>query len=91
MPVGRPEATPPTTVRELLDDIELWPRFVEGAIAAGVGGMVHLVDEPSVADRLAAFFDAPVTAIPDALTLGGGDPGREALADLMDRLGLTSA
>ncbi len=91
VPVGRPEATPPTTVRELLDDIELWPRFVEGAIAAGVGGMVHLVDEPSVADRLAAFFDAPVTAIPDALTLGGGDPGREALADLMDRLGLTSA
>jgi len=86
--VGESDATTPATVRALLDDSDLWPRFVAGAIRAGVGGMVHLVDEVSVADRLAAFLEFPVAAIPDALTLGGGDPGREELVALMGRLGL---
>jgi alpha-L-rhamnosidase len=84
------DARPPSTVRELLDDGQLWPQFVDGAVNAGVGGMVHLVDEPSVADRLGPFLNAPVSQIPDALTLGGGDPGREALVALLSDLKLTA-
>ena len=63
-----------------MDDEPTWRRFYEAAVAAGVGGMVHLTGEASVADRLAPILDQPVAAVLDHLTLGGSDPGRESLA-----------
>jgi alpha-L-rhamnosidase len=78
----------PRTVRELMDDEPAWRRFHEAAVAAGVGGMVHLAGEASVADRLAAVLDEPVAAVLDVLTLGGSDPGMDRLvAELADLVG----
>jgi alpha-L-rhamnosidase len=75
----------PRTVRELMDDEPTWRRFHEAAVAAGLGGMVHLAGEADVADRMASALDQPVTVVLDLLTLGGADPGRERLeAELGD-------
>ncbi|HEY5515245.1 MAG TPA: family 78 glycoside hydrolase catalytic domain, partial [Pengzhenrongella sp.] len=77
----------PRTVRELMDDEPTWRRFYEAAVAAQVGGMVHLTGEASVADRLAPVLDQPVAVVLDVLTMGGADPGRDrltaALGDLV--------
>lgn len=82
-----PTAGRPRTVRELMDDEPAWRRFHEAAVAAGVGGMVHLDGEASVADRLAPALDQPVGVVVDLLTLGGADPGRDRLlAELGDLL-----
>lgn len=86
VPWAESAAAPPRTVRELMDDEPRWRRFCEAAVEAGVGGMVHLTGEASVADRVAAVLDEPVATVLDALTLGGADPGRDRLAELLGDL-----
>lgn len=76
----------PRTVRQLMDDEPSWRRFYEAAIAASVGGMVHLSDEASVADRMASALDQPASVLLDLLTLGGSDPGRDRLAEQLGDL-----
>jgi alpha-L-rhamnosidase len=83
-----PAPIKPQTVREVLDSPETWDRFVDAAMRAELGGMARTHDARSLADRLSAFLDGPIAAIPDILTLGGNDPGRdrfvELLGDLLD-------
>jgi alpha-L-rhamnosidase len=76
----------PRTARDLMDDEPSWRRFHEAAVAARVGGMLNLVDEAAVADRLGPVLDEPVRVLPDLLTLGGADSGRERLLALLGDL-----
>jgi hypothetical protein len=39
-----------------------------------------------LADRLSAFLDQPVSALPDILTMGGNDPGRDRFVALLGDL-----
>ena len=85
-PLDSAPSGPPRTVRQLMDDADLWSRIVEAVIAAGVGGMARVTDESSVADRMSAHLDQPISVIPDALTLGGSADGRRRLVELLDEL-----
>ena len=85
-PLEGARSGPPRTVRELMDDEDVWSRTVQAVIDAGVGGMVHVTDEASVADRMSAHLDQPISVIPDALTLGGSDAGRRRLVELLDEV-----
>jgi len=79
VPMSPVPSSPPRTIRALMDDPQVWSAFVEAAIGADVGG----VDEPAVADRLAAHLDAPVEALPDILTRNGSHPGKDRLLELL--------
>jgi hypothetical protein len=73
-------------VRELLDHEPSWKRFVGAALGAELGGMSKVSGEQDLADRLAPFLGAPIAAVPDILTLGGNDPGRERFVELLGDL-----
>jgi alpha-L-rhamnosidase len=64
--VDDPAAIPspaPRTVREVMDDVTLWPAVVQAAVESGVapGGEVQ------AANKLGAYLDAPVTDLAGAL------------------------
>jgi alpha-L-rhamnosidase len=86
VPWTEPETRRPTTVRELLDHEPSWKRFVGAALGAELGGMSKVSGEQDLADRLAPFLGAPIAAVPDILTLGGNDPGRERFVELLGDL-----
>jgi alpha-L-rhamnosidase len=66
---------PPATIRDLLDDGELWPAVVAACAASGVAD-----DDVDAAERLAPYLDAPANRLTAALTADGFVPGAEALA-----------
>jgi alpha-L-rhamnosidase len=63
------------SIRDLMDHRPSWDRVVEAAVAAQV-----VAGEAALADRLAAFLDAPATDLVDAATAGGFVPGAAELA-----------
>jgi len=83
---AKTEARRPTNVRELLDHEPSWKRFVSAALEAELGGMSKVSSEQDLADRLAAYLAAPITSLPDILTLGGNDPGRDRFVELLGGL-----
>jgi alpha-L-rhamnosidase len=63
------------SIRDVLDHQPSWDRVVAAAVAADV-----VAGEAALADRLAAFLDAPATDLVDAATAGGFVPGAAELA-----------
>jgi len=58
-----PASAPVDTIRDLMDDVRLWPQVVDAAIASGV----VTGDEPAVARQLAHYLDWPVSGLLSAL------------------------
>ncbi|WP_262402178.1 alpha-L-rhamnosidase C-terminal domain-containing protein [Actinomadura sp. CNU-125] len=77
-----PEKPAPATVREVLDDPDIWSAVVAAAVAAGLtpGG------EAQAAERLTAYFDAPVAGLVRALAPNHADPLATALQRKVDAI-----
>ncbi|MET8977910.1 glycoside hydrolase family 78 protein [Streptomyces sp. NPDC004539] len=72
----------PATVRDLLDDADVWSEVVASAVDTGVvpGG------EQEVAALLAPYLDAPVTAVPKALAPHVVSPATRTMEQRLDAI-----
>ncbi|WP_030441988.1 alpha-L-rhamnosidase [Actinoplanes subtropicus] len=75
------ETSSPTepTIRQLMDHQPGWDRIVWAATESGVAP-----GEAALAGRLARFLDAPASALLDAATGGGFNPGADRMRALLD-------
>ena len=71
----------PSTVREVMDDEASWNLLAHAAVGAGLGAMWGITSDQQLASRLGQYLDAPVSVVPDVLTMGGNDPGRARLVE----------
>ncbi len=76
----------PSSVREVMDCQPAWERLASAAVQAELGGMSRTRDAKDLADRLSPFLDQPVAELPDILTMGGNDPGRDRFIELLGDL-----
>ena len=79
-------ATPPAlpadpTIRQAMDHEPTWLAIAGAAREAGAAG-----DDAALADRLAAFLDAPITQLVDAATAGGFVPGGDVMRTRLNAL-----
>ncbi|MEV6495674.1 hypothetical protein AB0M20_44720 [Actinoplanes sp. NPDC051633] len=64
-----------------MDHEPTWVALADAAREAGAAD-----DDAKLADRLAAFLDAPITQLPDAATAGGFVPGGDVLRTRLNAL-----